>query len=189
MDSTLIVSHSEKNLDAIYGMLQEASISQMMTVHSCGDARRLLLERDFDLVIINAPLPDETGESLARHIAGSGDCQVILAVKNEYFQDTAAVCESDGVLTIAKPISKALFWAALRLAAAVQVKIRRLMLENRQLVQRIEDMRCIDRAKYVLITCCCLSEQEAHRKIEKMAMNLRTSKRKVAEEIIRAYAD
>ncbi|MDD3932132.1 MAG: response regulator receiver protein, partial [Eubacteriales bacterium] len=79
MDSTLIVSHSEKNLDAIYGMLQEASISQMMTVHSCGDARRLLLERDFDLVIINAPLPDETGESLARHIAGSGDCQVILA--------------------------------------------------------------------------------------------------------------
>ena len=49
-------------------------------------------------------------------------------------------------------------------------------------------MRVIDRAKWQLITHRGLSEEEAHRFLEKQSMDTRRSKREVAEEILRAYA-
>lgn len=45
-------------------MLNSASIGHIVTLKSCGEAKRLLMERDFDLVIINAPLRDKWGKAL-----------------------------------------------------------------------------------------------------------------------------
>ena len=145
------------------------------------------MECDFDLVIINAPLADETGESLSRHIASKGISQVILAAESEYFDAITAVCENDGVLTVEKPIAKPAFWTALALAKSAQSRYKRLHSENNQLKQRIETIRIVDRAKYILISCMNMTEQEAHRHIEKQAMDLRSTKRAVAEEVIKTY--
>lgn len=69
MASALIVSCTEKSIAFFTEMLGAASYNHIVTLHSCGEARRTLMEMDSDLVIINAPLRDETGESLSRHIA------------------------------------------------------------------------------------------------------------------------
>ena len=47
----------------------------------------------------------------------------------------------------------------------------------------------IDRAKYVLMSSLRLSEQEAHRYIEKQAMDLRITKRAVAESLLKTYEE
>ena len=44
-----------------------------------------------------------------------------------------------------------------------------------------------NRAKWHLIECLSMTETEAHRYIEKQAMDLRISKREVAENIIKTY--
>jgi response regulator NasT len=59
--------------------------------------------------------------------------------------------------------------------------------ENRMLIQKIEDIRIIDRAKCILISHLSLSEPDAHRYIEKQAMDMRQTRRKVAEEILKTY--
>ena len=59
--------------------------------------------------------------------------------------------------------------------------------ENRQLKDKIEEIRLTDRAKCLLIEFERLSETEAHRYIEKRAMDLRAPKITVAREIIRRY--
>lgn len=187
MESALIVTTTQKSIDFFTEMLNAASFSQIVTVQTCGEARRLLLERDFDLVIINAPLRDETGESLARYIAAKGASQVILVVKSEYFEEIAANTEEDGVLTVAKPINRTLFWSALKLAKAAGARLKRMQAENSKLQQKIEDIRIIDRAKCLLISYLKLTEQEAHRFLEKQAMDLRITKRAVAEGILKMY--
>ena len=187
MDSALIVSYSEKSIAFFTEMLNSASIGHIVTLKSCAEAKRLLMERDFDLVIINAPLRDESGESLARHIASKGVSQVILVVKSEYFEEISAHTEEDGVLTIAKPINKALFWSALKLAKAASSRLKAVRAENSKLKQKIEDIRIIDRAKCILISYLGMSEQEAHRYIEKKAMDMRITKRAVAEGILKIY--
>lgn len=187
MESALIVSGTEKSTSFFHEMLIAASCNQIVALQSCGEARRQLLERDFDLVIINAPLRDESGENLSRHIAADGISQAILVVKAEYFDAVSAVCEDDGVLVVAKPVNKAVFWSALKLAQAAGTKLARMREENSKLKQKIEDIRVIDRAKCILISYLSMSEQEAHRYIEKQAMDMRLSKRAIAEGILKTY--
>ena len=187
MESALIVSCKEKSTAFFAQMLEAASVAQVLTLQSCGEARRILLERDFDLIIINSPLSDESGEGLARQTAAKGMSQVLLVVAVEHFDAVSAICENDGVLTIAKPINKAVFWAALKLARAALSRLVRMQAENSKLKQKIEDIRIIDRAKCLLISYLNMSEKDAHRLIEKQAMDIRLSKRAVAEEIIKTY--
>lgn len=187
MDSALIVSCSEKSIAFFKEMLSSASIGHIVTSKSCGEAKRLLLEIDFDLVVINAPLGDESGEGLARNIASKGVSQVILVVKSEYYEEVSAHTEEDGVLTIAKPINSALFWSALKLAKAAASRLKVMRAENSKLKQKIEDIRVIDRAKCILISYLSMSEHEAHRYIEKNAMDMRVTKRVVAEGILKMY--
>ena len=187
MDSALIVSCTEKAAAFFSEQLNAASFKQITALQSCSEARRLLLERDFDLVILNAPLRDETGESFARNIASKGTAQVVLVVKSEHFDAISAVCEDDGVLVVARPINKTVFWSALAFAKSAGNRMKRMQTENEQLKQKIEDIRIVDRAKCLLISCMNISEQEAHRAIEKQAMDMRSTKRAIAEEILKTY--
>jgi len=187
MESALLVSNSEKDTAFFTGFLNAASIQQVTSLQSCDSARRLILKQDFDLVIVDAPLRDESGESFSRHVASKGISQTLLLVKSEFFDSVSAACENDGVLTISKPVDKALLWSALSLAKSVQSRIKRIQAENMQLKQKIEDIRVIDRAKCLLISCMNMKEQEAHRYIEKQAMDMRSSRRFVAEGILRRY--
>jgi len=192
--SALIASNSKiknpnENLRIIFDILNAASINNISIVSTAGEARRMLLERDFDLIIIDAPLPDESGEDLARFISAKDLPQVILAVNSEHFNEVSSVCQADGVLSISKPIEKNILWSALSLAKSVNSKLKKIQSENTKLKQKIEDIRIIDRAKCMLISYLSLTEQESHRFIEKQAMDLRSTKRAIAEEILKTYAN
>ena len=185
----LIISCTKKGVMLFSESLLSASINQITILASAGEVRRMLLEKDFDIIIIDAPLADESGESLARHIATKCFSQVIIAVNSEHFNAVSAICQKDGILVISKPVDEKFFWSVLSLAKSVINKLNRIHNENIKLMQKIEDIRIIDRAKCLLISCINLTEQEAHRFIEKQAMDLRSSKRKIAEEILKTYAN
>ena len=189
MPSALVVTRAEKNIAFFAEMIGAADYDRILTSPTAGDARRMMLELDFDLVVINAPLRDESGESLARHIAAKGASQVILVVRSEHFDEVSAVCENDGVLTVAKPLTRTIFWSVLKVARAAQIRLLRTQDENIALTRKIEDIRIVDRAKRQLMAQKGLTEPEAHRLIEKQAMNTRTTKRQVAEGILERYGE
>jgi response regulator NasT len=187
MESALIVSCTDKNTAFFSEMLKAASINQIVLLKSCAEARRLIMDHDFDLVIVNSPLRDESGENFSRNIALNGSLQVILAVTNENFDETAAVCGEDGVLTISRPVNRDIFWSVLTLAKSAHNRMNRIQTDNSQIKNKIEDIRIVDRAKYILISYMKMNEQEAHRFIEKQAMDLRVTKRAIAEGILKTY--
>jgi len=189
MNHALIVSNSEKQTASFTEMLKAASVRQIAVLSSCNEARRHLLERDFDLVLIDSPLLDESGENLARHIVSKSASLVILAVKSEHFEAVTASCENDGVLTISKPVNKSVFWSALMLAKSAWSRIRHFEYENERLKQTIEDIRIVDKAKWILVSRLKLSEEDAHRLIEKQAMNTRSTRRLIAEGILKTYGN
>ena len=189
MEGALIVSCVEKNIVFFTEMLNANAINNITTVSSCSEARYILLERDFDLVIVDSPLSDESGEVLSRHIAVKNTQQVILLVASEYFDAVSQICEKDGVLTIAKPLSREFVWVALKIAEAAHNRFLRMKSEDGSLREKIETIRIVDKAKYALITHRGMSEGDAHRFIEKTAMDMRTTKRVVAEGIIWNYED
>lgn len=186
-ENVLIVSRTEKSIAFFKENINMFSCKSVTVVTSCSEARRLVSEKDFDLVIINAPLGDESGESLSRHISSNTASQVIFIVKSEFYDAVTEVVEDCGVITVAKPINKNLFWAALKFAKAAGNKIKQVQSENNRLIQKIEDIKAIDRAKCLLVSHKNLNENEAHKHIEKLAMDKRMTRRAVAEEIIKTY--
>jgi AmiR/NasT family two-component response regulator len=187
MDSVLIISNSEKDISLFMELLYQNSYEEIFALRNCGEARRLLMEREFDLCIINTPFSDEFGDELALDVASTSGSQVLLLVKGESYDAVASKVEQAGVFTIAKPMDKQVFSNALKLAAAAYYKLSTLKSENLRLLEKIEDFRIIGRAKCVLIQYLNMTEPEAHKYIERQAMDMRLAKRTVAERILKTY--
>ncbi|MBC8530489.1 ANTAR domain-containing response regulator [Gehongia tenuis] len=187
MDRVLVVSGTEKGHRFFAELMAAHGDYRLRGAGSGAEARRILAEDSFDQVIVNAPLPDEFGHDLALRAAEATAAGVILVVRGELADEVAARVEDFGVFVIAKPISRALFYQALRLTQAAHKRVMGLRTENEKLQVKIEEIRLVDRAKCVLIQVLGFTESEAHHYIEKQAMDLRLPRREIAERILRTY--
>ena len=187
MERVLVVSGSERGREFLRELLRGQEYGQGFFTDNSGEARRRMAEDDFSLVIINAPLRDESGEQLALWAAQSTDAGVLLLVKAEIADEVSARVEDSGAMVLPKPISRQFFCQSLKLVSAARRRMLGLKNENTRLQKQIDDIRLVDRAKCVLIQYSDFTEQQAHRYIEKKAMDQRVSRREVAEDILRIY--
>ncbi|MDR0861578.1 MAG: ANTAR domain-containing protein [Oscillospiraceae bacterium] len=187
MERALIVSGTDKSVAQLTEMLSHAALSRVSSVTTAGEARRLLTSADYDLYIVNSPLPDESGESLACGIAEKLAGEVILLVKADRYEEVSDMVAERGVIAVSKPVNRTLFWGAIKMADAAHNRFNMMRRENMKLQQKIEDIRTIDRAKCVLISRMSMTEPEAHKYIEKQAMDMRQTRRAIAEGILKTY--
>jgi response regulator NasT len=187
MDSALIVSGSDKSVSQLTEMLLPASFPRVAAARTAGEARRTLVSSDFDLYIINSPLSDESGEDLAFWLSERLSGEVILIVRAERFDEVSDRAAERGVITAPKPINRVAFWNAVRMANASHNRFNMMRRENMKLQQKIEDIKIIDRAKLVLISRLSMTEPEAHKYIEKQAMDMRVTRRAVADGILKTH--
>lgn len=183
----LIVSGSDKVYDFLAGLLPPTEFSPITRANGAGEAKRMLLSSSYDLLLINTPLPDDFGLDLALDVS-EGTMGVLLLVKSDMVEQITYKTEERGVFTIAKPNTKQAVYSAVRLLVAMVQRLKAMEQKTRSLQDKMTDIRAINRAKLLLIENLRMNEQEAHHYIEKQAMNLRASKRDIAENIIRTYA-
>lgn len=189
MRNALVVTPRAEDLEWFREDLAKVNIEECEVARSAGEARRILIERVFDLLVINAPLSDENGVRFAVDVIGGKANQVILMVKREYADEIAAKVEDYGVFTVEKPLSHASFWLALKMTNAAYNRTKNVISENDRLKKSLADLRLVNRAKCLLIEKLGLSEEEAHREMEKMAMDTRLEKVELAKRIIAKYED
>lgn len=185
--SVLIVTASDSFTNSVMPLLPVTDYWPVTTARSVGEARRRIAETDFDIVLINAPLPDDFGMRLAIDICTNGGAGVLLMVKNDLFNDIYAKVVSYGVITLSKPTNLQMVAQNLRILCATRERLRQMEAKQATVEEKIEEMRLVNRAKWLLIECLGMTEPEAHRYIEKQSMDERISKREVAENIIKTY--
>ncbi len=187
MESALIVSYTDKNSEPITKILKTLSFKKITFVNTCGEARRKVSEQNFDLYIINSPVHNESGEDLAVELIKNDISQVVFFTKSEIYDYTSEKLEHHGIITVAKPINKNILYSSLKLSKAVYYRMKTLNQKTTNLTKKLEDVRIVSRAKFVLITHLNMSEEQAHKHIEKNAMDMRKAKREVAENILKMY--
>lgn len=187
ISSVLIVSSSQKVNDFLKGLLPPDRFSPLLVAPTVGEARRLLVDRDIDIVIINTPLPDDFGVEFAVEASDAQNCGVLILVKSELLDAVSERAEDFGILTLAKPVSRQMVFQSVNLLVAARHKIRALEAKTSSLQSKMEEIRLINRAKLLLIEHLKMSEAEAHRYIEKTAMDACVKRRKISEDIIRTY--
>lgn len=180
--SVLIVSASEQFVQLIKKSLKGFVTTDVRI--SIASARMCILERYYDLIVINMPLPDETGEEFAVDAAEKSNASVLLVASQDVYEDVLQKVTDHGILVMPKPSPRGRIDKAVRYLTAVQNKIHEQELKTRAAEEKLEEMRMVDRAKFLLMEEKHMSEDEAHRYIGKQAMDNGVSRGRAARRII-----
>ena len=186
--SVLIVSAAQKFNDAIAPMLPGTDYYPVTFVQSVSAARRELLDRSYDMVIVNSPLPDDFGTRFAIDAAASPGAVVLLLVRTELYEETDAKASPQGVFTLAKPTPAQTLRQGLKWMTAARERLRKLEKKTVSIEEKMAEIRLVDRAKWILIEQLKMTEADAHRYIEKQAMDRCTTRKDIAQGIIKTYS-
>ncbi|QFJ55346.1 ANTAR domain-containing response regulator [Pseudobutyrivibrio xylanivorans] len=187
MERALIVCDNDKGTAFYKSFLKENGFIDMMTVESMPTAKRTILDYDFDICLINLPICGSNSTEHVIDIAEKNVCQIILLVKADYFEEITDQVADYGIITVSKPINKQLFWQALKAAMAAQRRIGMAHKESVKLEKKLEELKTVSRAKLLLIVNDGMTEEEAHKYLERNAMDLRISRYQMALGVIEKY--
>ena len=183
----LIVSASEKFNNATKQLLPSSEYWPVHTARNAGEARRALAERDFDIVVISTPLPDEFGTKLAVDISSDSNTSALLFVKSDNYYEVYEEVMEYGVVSLSVPTSANMVTQTLRTMCVMRERLRMMEKKRISVEKKIEEIRIVNHAKWLLIECLAMTEEQAQHYIEKSAQDRRITKRNAAEQIIKTY--
>lgn len=185
----LLVSGSEAQTQRISALLTRARI---VPFDHAGSARQALEQFDaggIDGVLIAEPVAGSSGQELALQLKKRHCMAVLLLAAPEHTDAAAALLEQSGVLVLPSDAPESLIVQTIRLLAAVRIQLEQMQHKTEKLEAKVADIRIINRAKLLLVQHLQMTETEAHKYIEKQAMDTSMRRRTIAENIIRTYED
>jgi len=185
--SVLLVSAQEKLNKMILPALSGGRYDHVTVVDSIAKAQRKLVDADYDLVIINAPLPDDFGRKFAVDVCSESERVAVMTVRSDMFDEIASSMTSKGVMVIKRPLDENRLDEMLGVMCSIRERLRRIKKKTQTLEEKMEEIRLVNRAKWALIKSCHMTEENAHRYIQKQAMDLCLSKKETAENILKTY--
>ena len=185
--SILILSATDNFTSAFTDLLPETRYYPVHIVTSVSAAKRVLAEKAFDFIIINSPLPDDTGIRFVIDTCTGKHSAVLLLVKSDIHAEVHDKVAEYGVFTLPKPTSKPTMLHALNWMESARERLRQFEKKSLSIEEKMAEIRLVNKAKWILISELSMSEPEAHRYIEKQAMDRCISKRTIAKEIIKTY--
>ncbi len=185
MENVLIVSGNKNAAEALSGFIRESFQCSVRAVESGYQAKSIFgSDPSLDLAVINTPLIDEYGIDLAEFITENSAAGCILIIKSENAEKTCERAEKSGVIVMLRPINRGLLYQLAKTADTAVRRYLKLCQEKQRLESRIEEIKTIDKAKFMLMEYKSMTEAEAHEYLEKYAMNKRRKKYIAAQEII-----
>ena len=183
-NSILIFSQQGETLDKLCLSANEYGFGKITV--SDGANADALFEAAPSLVLINAPLENEFGLDLAVTASNHG-FGVIIAVPQKISEDVSAKIGNRSIFVFPKPFNSAVIKQIFRFVLLSKASSDVLKTEKELLESKIRDMKLVDRAKCALMQYLRISEAEAHRQIQKRAMDMRLSQAEVAQDILKTY--
>ena len=148
------------------------------------DMVRTVLAEEPDVVVFDIHLPQQTGLSALRQIYQEKIIAAV-AITADRDQDLVRRALEEHVLAyLVKPIEAHQLGPALLVAWARFGEMRELANENDTLKQNLQNRKTIERAKGVLMKRHRWSEQEAFRRLQRGAMNRRTTMIQLAQAVL-----
>ena len=182
--SVLLVSASEKLNTAMTELLPPTDFWPVTVAKSLSQARRLTMETAFDLILVNSPLPDGSGAEFCVDVCARSAAGVLLMVRHKLYEELYYKLLPGGVATLSKPMNREIFVQTLRSLCVMRERLRTSRNHQSTVEEKMEELRLVNRAKWLLIEKQGMTEEDAHRTIQKLAMEQRLSRKDAAEQIL-----
>lgn len=181
--SVLLVTKDTK----LSALMNAVLIQPMFSLSVCNnfyEARRLCAEQVFNIVIVD--FCDGEGADFATDISDSLST-ILLICPPQHFDQVSYKVESYGILTMQSEFDQFYLYNIIKIAIAVHYKVQALSSKTTKLKEKMEEIRIVNRAKMLLMQNLSMTEQEAHRYLEKEAMDKGEKKIDLAQNIIKTY--
>jgi response regulator NasT len=186
--SVLAVSSSDKFNQSLPEVFPLPVFSPVNTVTDISAAKRGVADRDYDIIVINSPLPDDTGIRFAIDTVSNSNSVVLFMARDDQYDGAYDRLAEHGVFLLRKPLSKAVFRIASEWLISARERTRKHEKKTLSIEEKMNEIRLVNRAKWFLISELKMTEPDAHRYIEKQAMDRCVPKSRIAEDIIKTYS-
>lgn len=165
-------------------MLEEEGYEVVGEASEGEQAIKLAEELKPDLVILDIVMPGMDGLAAARLI-GERELSAVLILTAFSKRDLVDQAAKTGAMAyLVKPFSKEDLVPAVEVAIARWEEYRALANESKDLSERLETRKLVDRAKGLLMDNLKLSESDAFRALQKAAMENRISLKDLATKVL-----
>ncbi len=148
------------------------------------DALRLVERLKPDVAVLAVGLADGDGVEATRQVMATCPCALVLLSTRADSRVAARAVEAGVLGFLAKPLRDEELGPALDLAVSRFRDLEAVRKENLELKRRLESRKLVDRAKVLLIQRLGLTEPEAHRRLQKTAMDTRRPMADVARALL-----
>lgn len=184
----LIVTASAQAGEQLAAMLPQKRCCAPLFARTTTQAKQLHQTAPFDLIIVNTPLPDDFGTDFALFLSKQQPpTGILLLCEADQYDAIAARTEYAGVLVLQKPLHRQLFVQGIGLLLASTRRLQSMEEKTRVLHTKMEEVRLVDRAKLLLMERLQMTESQAHRYLEKTAMDRCVTRSQVSLDIIKTY--
>lgn len=160
MRRVIVAFERQSNRDRLREILENTGEFICLPCHSAAQVKRTAGKLRVDLVVCGFKLGGESCESayhdLPRH------CAMLMVAP----QAQLDLCEAAGIFKLPAPIRRSELLAAVRLLAQLATAPRPCAPERSQ-----EERELVERAKAVLMDRCGMTEEQAHRFLQKRSMD------------------
>lgn len=186
----LILSRSKDSLLNMKQFLTANNETDVCLMQDIAMAKTVLRERHFDIILYDFPFTEEKHEiSFLLNLGDVNNAFIIVVVSQPQYTRMKMKVETYGIFTIVKPIQNIVLDQLLGFAKAANYRYSQYERRNERLLDKIKEIKLVDRAKCLLIENEFMSENDAHKKIEQSAMNSRMTRYEVAKSIVDRYED
>ncbi|MCW3035537.1 MAG: response regulator receiver [Actinobacteria bacterium] len=165
-------------------MLEEEGYEVVGEAADGDEAMRLAEQLRPDLVILDIVMPETDGLTAAEHIVEQELAAVLILTAFSHRDKVARATRAGVMAYLVKPFDKADLVPAIEVAVQRWNEARVLANESKNLTERLETRKLVERAKGVLRDRHGLSEEDSFRLIQRISMERGMPMRKVSERLL-----
>lgn len=161
MDKVILAFEGEKTTARVRDILEGSGAAECLICHSAAEVRRLANKQHVTVVVCGYKLRDETAEALSEDLPFS--CSVlVLAV-----QSLLDMIESEDVFKLTAPVSRNDLLSSVRMLTQMGRRMDRYTRPKHS----EEEKELIEKAKALLMDRNGMTEEQAHRFLQKKSMD------------------
>ena len=173
-EAVIVAFESDKSRERIRDILEGGGVAECIQCRSAAEVKRMVNRHGVSLVVCGFKLPDQSAEALFDDLPLS--CAMLLVAP----QSMLELCGSEDIFRLAAPVSRGDLTGSVRMLLQMGHRMERFVRPRRNR----EEEHLIREAKALLMDRNAMTEEQAHRFLQKRSMDSGLSLVRVARLVL-----
>lgn len=161
MEKVIVAFENAKSSDRVREIVESSGTASCVICRSASEVKRMVRKQRVSAVICSFKLPDGSGEELFEDLPPS--CAMLMVA----VQSLLELCQNEDIFKLPSPVSRGDLIASVRMLVQMGHRLEKFVRPRRG----EEELTLIDEAKAVLMDRHGMTEEQAHRFLQKKSMD------------------